>query len=303
MRAAPEGREERAASVYAGAGRSQDARSARIEAHLGLLAGLARRIHSTLPPGAADLDELLSWGAIGLCQGVDNYEPGRGVPLEAYIRISVRHAIMDGLRDADRLPRRMREKERRLRQAVAALEQRLLRAPTPEEVAAALGLDSQGVAEHYAAAAFSSLGYLDEEAPGDDEGRTTRLDRIADATAADPAAQAETDERRAQLVAALGRLTERERRILWAVYQADYTLTEVARALGLSVSHIGRVHAHAILRLRGMMSRYVAESRRDGPRARPLERPAANALEPRRELSRGPPGDAWPAGRGGRWRR
>ncbi len=289
--------EGRAASAYAGAW-GEDARRMRIEAHLALLAAMARRVHSTLPPGAADLDELLSWGAIGLCQGVDSFEAGRGVPLEAYIRISIRHAIMDGLRQADRLPRRMREKERRLREAVAELEQRLLRSPTPEEVAAALGLDSEAMAEHYAAVAFSTLGYLDEESPGDEESGAPRLERLADPTAEDPVSSAERAERRAQLAAALGRLTERERKILWAVYQEDYTLTEVARALGLSVSQVGRVHAHAILRLRGMMSRYVAESRRDAPRARPAEPGLPSPLESRRAWTRGPP--SWGPGPGGR---
>jgi RNA polymerase sigma factor for flagellar operon FliA len=292
----------RAAAAYTAA--AADSRAARIEAHLALLGRLARRIHSTLPPGSADLDELLSWGAIGLCQGVDSYDPGRGVPLEAYVRATIRHAIMDGLREADRLPRRMREKERRLRQVVAELEQRFMRSPTPDEVAAALGGDEASVADHYAAVAFSSLGYLDEELPDDGDGEgggASRLERIADEGAADPVERAEAEERRRHLMAALARLSERERRILWAVYQEDYTLTEVARVLGLSVSQLARIHAHAILRLRGMLSRYVAESRRDGPRRPPGTSEAPTALERRRPVGRSPPARADRASVRGRW--
>jgi RNA polymerase sigma factor for flagellar operon FliA len=292
--------EGRAAAAYEAV--AQPSRDARIQAHLGLLGRLARRIHSTLPPGAADLDELLSWGAIGLCQGVDSHDPGRGVPLEAYLRGTIRHAILEGLRQADRLPRRMREKERRLREAVAALEQALMRTPAPEEVARYLGLDDEAVAEHYAAAAFASLGYLDEETPGEDGEGTTRLEHLADEGAEDPQERVEAEERRAHLMAALARLSERERRILWAVYQEDYTLTEVARAIGLSVSQVARIHAHAILRLRGMMSRYVAESRRPGATRPPATGAGAGRIGVRRAVGRSPPGGEDGRGATGRWR-
>lgn len=292
---------ERAAVAYAAA--SGDTRQARIEAHLGVLGRMARRIHSTLPSGAVELDELLSWGAIGLCQAIDTYDPGRAVPLEPYVRVSIRHAILDGLRENDRLPRRMREKERRLREVVGSLEQTLMRTPTGEEVAHALGGDGAAVSDHYAALAYASLGSLDEETPGSEEGvGEARIERIADDGAENPVERVEDDEERGQLVAALSRLTERERKILWAVYQEDYTLTEVAKALRLSVSQVGRIHAHAILRLRGLMSRYVAQSRRDtpqAPRTEPDRRSAPSGSVPQ---GRAPPASASQTGKG-RWSR
>ena len=278
---------ERAAVAYAAA--AGETRQARIEAHLGVLGRMARRIHSTLPSGAVELDELLSWGAIGLCQAVDTYDPGRGVPLEPYVRVSIRHAILDGLRESDRLPRRMREKERRLRDVVSSLEQSLMRTPTGEEVAQALGGDESAVSEHYAALAYASLGSLDEETPGSEEGGEARIERIADHGAENPVERVEDDEERGQLVAALSRLTERERKILWAVYQEDYTLTEVAKALRLSVSQVGRIHAHAILRLRGMMSRYVAQSRRDTPQTPRTEPDRRSAQSGTEHQGRAPP--------------
>jgi RNA polymerase sigma factor for flagellar operon FliA len=286
---------DRAAVAYAAAG--SDTRQARIEAHLGVLGRMARRIHSTLPHGAVELDELLSWGAIGLCQAIDTYDPGRGVPLEPFVRVSIRHAILDGLRENDRMPRRMREKERRLREAVSSLEQTLMRSPTQEEVAQALGGDEASVSEHYAALAYASLGSLDEESSGSDEGGDARIERIADQGAQSPVERVEDDEERGQLVAALSRLTERERKILWAVYQEDYTLTEVAKALRLSVSQVGRIHAHAILRLRGLMSRYVAQSRRDTPQA-----PRAASDRPSAQAGSVPQGRAPPAQTIGRMR-
>lgn len=278
---------DRAMAAYAAAG--SDTRAARIDAHLGVLGRMARRIHSTLPAGAVEVDELLSWGAIGLCQGIDAFDPTRGVPLEPYVRVCIRHAILDGLRESDRLPRRMREKERRLRDCVASLEQSLMRSPTPDEVAQALGGDQAVVSDHYAALLYASLGSLDEEAPGSEEGGDARIDRLPDEGAENPVARVEDEEERGQLAAALARLTERERKILWAVYQEDYTLTEVAKALRLSVSQVGRVHAHAVLRLRGMMSRYVAQSRRDRPQAPGDSGDGQSAPGRQRPVGRSPP--------------
>lgn len=238
---------------------ASDERRVRIEAHLPVLGQMARRYASTLPQDAVSVDELLSWGAIGLCRAIDTFDPARGVPLGPYVRIQIRHAMVDGLREADRLPRRAREKERHYRAVLADLEQALGREPTEEELSAVLG-GPEGLREHERAVAFSTLGSLDEPVPGpgdrDGDGMDgpTRASLLAgDRPDEDPEGQLLREERRTNLVRALVRLTERERKILMAVYDGDFTLTEVAQAMGLSVSYVARVHQHALLRVRAMM--------------------------------------------------
>jgi RNA polymerase sigma factor for flagellar operon FliA len=231
----------------------QGEREALAIAYLPLLRQLSRRYRSLLPPGAAEEGEVLSWGALGLMRALHTYDPSLGVPLEAYVRRCVRHAVLEGLRSADRLPRRAREKEKRLRETVAHLEQTLQREPEEEELAQALG-GWDSLREHQRAAAFASLLSLDEPVG---EGEEDRLSFMADPTQEGPEEALLRAERRQRLREALARLSERERKVLWGVYGMDATLTEVAQAMGLSVSYVARLHHRAILRLRGMMGRYM----------------------------------------------
>jgi RNA polymerase sigma factor for flagellar operon FliA len=253
-----------ARQAYAAAQRRQ--REEQITQHLGLLRAVARRIGGSLPPGSVELEELVSWGAIGLIRGVDRYDPARGVPLEAYLRRSVRLAIMEGLRTQDVVPRRLRERQVRLTEAFAELEQRLMRAPSDREVADHLGLSEEELGQWYRDLSFTVAVRLDGPAGGEEEGGSPLLGFVADPEEG-PEGQLEQQELRQRLRQALARLSERERKVLAAVYQADATLAETARVMGLSPSYVARLHMRAIFRLRGMLSRYVAEARR-GPSLR-----------------------------------
>ena len=73
------------------------ARVALIERYLALARALSRRIRMVNSP-LADDDDLASAAVLGLIDAVDRYEPGRGVPFEAYASLRIRGAIIDELR-------------------------------------------------------------------------------------------------------------------------------------------------------------------------------------------------------------
>ncbi|HUQ41186.1 MAG TPA: sigma-70 family RNA polymerase sigma factor [Candidatus Limnocylindrales bacterium] len=68
-----------------------------IERYLPLAQGLARGAR-TMTTAVADSDDLTSSAFIGLIDAVDRFEPGRGVPFEAYARLRIRGAMIDELR-------------------------------------------------------------------------------------------------------------------------------------------------------------------------------------------------------------
>ena len=73
------------------------ARTALIERYLALARALSRRIRMINSP-LADDDDLASAAVLGLIDAVDRFEPGRGVPFEAYASLRIRGAIIDELR-------------------------------------------------------------------------------------------------------------------------------------------------------------------------------------------------------------
>ncbi len=76
------------------------ARSALIERYWPLARGLSRRVRLVGTP-LADADDIASAAVLGLIDAVDRFEPGRGVPFEAYAALRIRGAIIDELRRID----------------------------------------------------------------------------------------------------------------------------------------------------------------------------------------------------------
>jgi RNA polymerase sigma factor for flagellar operon FliA len=57
-------------------------------------------------------------------------------------------------------------------------------------------------------------------------------------------------EMKAQLVAAVSRLSEREQMILSLYYYEELTMKEVSEVVGIAVSRVSQIHAAAMLKLR-----------------------------------------------------
>lgn len=76
------------------------ARAALIERYMPLARALARRVRLVGCP-VADADDVTSAALLGLIDAVDRFEPGRGVPFEAYASLRIRGSIVDELRRID----------------------------------------------------------------------------------------------------------------------------------------------------------------------------------------------------------
>lgn len=58
----------------------------------------AQRIYRQFPQGAVELDDLISYGSIAMLEAEARFDASRGVPINAFVRIRVRGAIIDGVR-------------------------------------------------------------------------------------------------------------------------------------------------------------------------------------------------------------
>jgi RNA polymerase sigma factor for flagellar operon FliA len=76
------------------------ARAALIERYVPLARSLSRRVRM-VGSALTDADDIASAAVIGLIDAVDRFEPGRGVPFEAYAALRVRGAMIDELRRVD----------------------------------------------------------------------------------------------------------------------------------------------------------------------------------------------------------
>ena len=95
---------------------------------------VAGRLGSGLP-AHVDEGDLVSYGLLGLIGAIERYDPERDVKFETYAISRIKGAIIDELRAMDWVPRSVRARARDIERAIAALEAKLHRAPTDEEIA------------------------------------------------------------------------------------------------------------------------------------------------------------------------
>jgi RNA polymerase sigma-B factor len=136
---------------------------------LPLVHHIARRYAGRGEP-TADLEQA---GAIGLLHALRRFDPTRGNDFLSFAIPTITGEIRRHFRDrawAMRVPRRYKDRQAPIREAVAALSGTLGRAPKPSEIAAELGEPVQEIIEALGASQAYCLDSLDSPAHGSDQG-------------------------------------------------------------------------------------------------------------------------------------
>jgi RNA polymerase sigma factor for flagellar operon FliA len=214
---------------------------------------VAGRMSSALPSHVEEKD-LISYGLMGLIGAVDRFDPGRQVKFETYAVARIKGAIIDELRSLDWVPRSVRARAREIERKAAELEHRLQRAPTDEELAAALGMEMEDFQNAITQISNSSIVALDEKWNVNSGGEPLALvDTIGDQRMSNPEELLAITELRDTLADAIARLPEREKIVIALYYYDHLTLRQIGDVLGVTESRVSQLHTKAILRLRGRL--------------------------------------------------
>ncbi len=89
-----------------------------------------------------DVDDLTNAGMMGLIDAAAKYDETKEVPFNVYAKQRIRGAVLDSLRQADSVSRQARRQYKQIDAVTRELGAKLHRAPTQEEVAQAMGLDT-----------------------------------------------------------------------------------------------------------------------------------------------------------------
>ncbi len=204
-------------------------------------------------PSSVLVEDLVQAGLIGLLEAARNYDASKGASFETYAGIRIRGAMIDDVRRGDWAPRSVHRNSRRISEAIHAVEARLGRDATDQEVAAELEVSLD---EYYSMLKDSSSSRLfsyDELVSGDD-----RPEEQVASTAADPLEGIQTDALRQGLAVAISTLPERERLVLALYYDEELNLKEIGLVLGVSESRVSQIHSQAALRLRSRLVDWAA---------------------------------------------
>jgi RNA polymerase sigma-B factor len=182
---------------------------------------------------------------LGLVNAVDRFDIERGSDFVSFAVPTIMGEARRYFRDAGwsvRVPRRMKELNSMISQAVGSLSQKLGRAPTASEIAAELGIDVKEASQALLARSAYQTVSVDSVVSED---RLPLMDTLG---ADDP--ELEKMESYLAVRPALEKLPERERRIVVLRFFGSMTQTQIAEKVGISQMHVSRILARTLAQLR-----------------------------------------------------
>ena len=203
-----------------------------MESCQGIVKSLAWKIHQKVPKHV-ELDDLISYGQLGLAQAARDYDPTRGGQFTTYAYYRIRGAILDGLSQMSWFSRHDYHACRYERQANEVLQ---VEAPPPE--AGASHSDEPGWLGRVSGAL--TMAYLvtgmEPKPSGTDE-------------SSEPASHAIAEEVVQKLRDLIDALPDEPRQLIKSMYFEGQTLTDAGKKLGISKAWASRLHSKTLLRL------------------------------------------------------
>lgn len=217
-----------------------------IFAHQGLVRAIARGIHRSLP-SYVELDDLISYGQLGLTQAARDFDADRGVQFSTFAYYRIRGAILDGANQMAWFKRSSISRER-----YGRMSNDLLSQDAGDNAQAAAGNDDgwlQGMGGKLAVVFLLSQA-----------GEEQRETQLTDSQAGVPLQKLLDDELKRKLHELLDELPEDSQQLMRATYFEGLTLKEAGERLGVGKAWASRLHARCLEQLaRGLKRLNVAD--------------------------------------------
>jgi RNA polymerase sigma-B factor len=226
--------------------RDQLAQEALVQRFMPLARSLARRYNRSSEP----FEDLLQVASLGLLKALDRFDPGRGSPFASFAVPTILGEMRRYFRDCGwsvHVPRGDQERALQVRDAQETFANERGRAPTVNQLAEYLEMDTEHVIEALQAVqAYESLS-LDAPRPGGEDDTTTYGDALGHEDE-----RYELIELDATVLAALKHLPARERLMLHMRFIEDLTQTEIAARIGISQMQVSRLLRRSLEQLRAL---------------------------------------------------
>ncbi|RMH79352.1 MAG: FliA/WhiG family RNA polymerase sigma factor [Acidobacteria bacterium] len=217
-----------------------------ILSYLPLVKSIAYKVHRHLP-SSVDINDLIGYGVLALIESLPKLDKNKNPT--AYLKLRIKGAMYDYLRQLDFASRGIRHREKSLREAFDRFRLEREKEPTDEELAEFMGEDLEKLREDLKAVTFSYLLSLDELFQ---EGRS--YEELFESSIENPEEAVIREDIRRRLIESIERLDQREKLVLQLLYYEELPLREVSKIMNLSMARVSQIKSSAIEKLKKFLS-------------------------------------------------
>ena len=204
--------------------------------------------------GNVEYEDLDSYGVFGLIAAIDKFDTNKDVKFETYASLRIRGSILDQIRKMDWIPRTVRQRQRKIDEAIKSLEARTGKTPTDEMLAEELGVSGEELLSWQSQLKVTNVVSLNEFV---ESGNEPVMDAKGNFRFAQPEEVIAETELKRMLKDAMQLLTEKEQKVILLYYYEDLTLKEISRVLEVSESRISQLHTKALQKMKKKMGPYM----------------------------------------------
>jgi RNA polymerase sigma-B factor len=244
MSAVREGKHEKELWRRLKRGRDQRAREELVKLYMPMARRMAGRYAGVVEP----YDDLVQVACLGLLNAIDRFDPDLGTPFIGFAKPTIMGELKRYFRDkvwTIRVPRSMHDRLAAIETATEELTEELSRPPSPQQLAAHLGIDTAEVLEALEAKENRRPLALDRPIMGDDGEEASTPEWIGEIDGG-----YELAEDRLTVETVLPSLDAREREVLRLRFVEDLPQSKIAAQIGCSQMHVSRLLRGTLDRLR-----------------------------------------------------
>ena len=201
-----------------------------------------------------EYEDLVSYGIFGLIDAIDKFDAEKNVKFETYASLRIRGAILDQIRKMDWIPRTVRQRQRKIDDAIKQVEMRTGKTASDEDIAREIGISDEELGTWQSQLKVTNVASLSEF---EETGPEPVMDATHNSHFAQPEDVVQEEELKQMLIDSLELLTEKERRVVELYYYEEMTLKEISRILEVSESRISQLHTKALVKMRKKMGPYM----------------------------------------------
>ena len=201
-----------------------------------------------------EYDDLVSYGVFGLIDAIDKFDLSKDVKFETYASLRIRGAILDQIRKMDWIPRTVRQKQKKIDEAIKRIEMTTGKTASDEQIAGELGVSGEEYLDWQSQLKVTNVVSLNEFV---EQGSEPVMDARGNSHFAQPEDAVAEEELKQVLKKTLDTLTEKERKVITMYYYEDLTLKEISRVLEVSESRVSQLHTKALAKMKSKMGSYM----------------------------------------------